>query len=143
MKNRYGFDFLSQILIFVGAILCFWKITLGVGIVLVAISLYRVFSKDTFKRRNEARIFEGLVNGIYSKLSGKKNSYYRKDNDFILGIKKNFNELKKSFNYWIYEKQNYKIVKCPKCKQKLRLPRGRGKIVVTCKKCSYEFKMKT
>ena len=143
MKNRYGFDFLSQILFFVGAIFCFWKFTLGMGLILIGISVYRAFSKDIYKRRNEAKIFETLVNSIYNKLRGKKNNSYGQNNNFILGIKRSFNELKKSYNYWIYERKTYKIVKCPKCGQKLRLPRGKGKIVVTCKKCLHEFKMKT
>ncbi len=48
-----------------------------------------------------------------------------------------------NFKRWFNEKKNYKIVKCPKCGQKLRLPRGKGKITVTCKRCFYEFKMKS
>ena len=33
----------------------------------------------------------------------------------------------------------YAIFKCPNCKQKLRAPRGRGKIQVTCSKCRTQF----
>ena len=45
------------------------------------------------------------------------------------------------FKYTQY--RNYKITKCPNCKQKLRLPRGKGNIVVTCKKCSTKFDFRT
>lgn len=37
------------------------------------------------------------------------------------------------------QRKQYHIYKCPKCRQKLRIPRGRGKIVITCKKCGNEF----
>ena len=45
------------------------------------------------------------------------------------------------FKYTQY--RNYKITKCPNCNQKLRLPRGKGKIVVTCKKCLTKFDFRT
>ncbi len=38
---------------------------------------------------------------------------------------------------------NYKIYKCPKCRQKLRVPRGKGKIRISCRRCQYEFIRKT
>ena len=38
---------------------------------------------------------------------------------------------------------NYKTFTCPKCKQKLRVPRGKGKIIITCSKCGEKFKKKT
>lgn len=41
-------------------------------------------------------------------------------------------------NFFV-EKKTYAIFKCPNCKQKLRAPRGRGKILVTCSKCHNEF----
>jgi uncharacterized paraquat-inducible protein A len=33
----------------------------------------------------------------------------------------------------------YKIFRCPHCKQKVRVPRGRGKISIHCPKCNTEF----
>lgn len=32
-----------------------------------------------------------------------------------------------------------KIFKCPNCSQKVRVPRGRGKIEITCPKCGHHF----
>ena len=32
---------------------------------------------------------------------------------------------------------------CPTCKQKLRVPRGKGKISITCPKCATSFIKKT
>ena len=33
----------------------------------------------------------------------------------------------------------YKFFSCPQCKQRVRVPRGRGKICITCPKCRTEF----
>lgn len=41
------------------------------------------------------------------------------------------------------ERKTYKYFRCPVCKQRLRAPRGRGKIEVTCQKCSHVFQTKT
>ncbi len=34
---------------------------------------------------------------------------------------------------------NYSVISCPKCDTKLRVPKNKGKIKVTCPKCSNEF----
>lgn len=33
------------------------------------------------------------------------------------------------------------IIECPECRQKLRLPRGKGTLKVTCKSCQATFKV--
>lgn len=37
------------------------------------------------------------------------------------------------------KKSPYTYFKCPECKQKMRAPKGRGKIKVTCKNCHTQF----
>ena len=39
----------------------------------------------------------------------------------------------------IEDHKKYKYFKCPHCKQKLRVPRGQGKIEVHCPKCDTRF----
>ena len=38
---------------------------------------------------------------------------------------------------------NYRVYRCPGCGQKVRVPKGRGKISITCPKCSKQFIKKT
>ena len=37
------------------------------------------------------------------------------------------------------QRKIYKFYKCPMCKQEGRVPRGHGKICITCPKCREEF----
>jgi DNA-directed RNA polymerase subunit RPC12/RpoP len=38
---------------------------------------------------------------------------------------------------------DYKIINCPECDQKLRVPKNKGKIKVACKNCDTRFIVKT
>ena len=41
------------------------------------------------------------------------------------------------------QRKTHKFYRCPKCKTWLRLPKGRGKITITCVKCATKFDKKT
>lgn len=41
------------------------------------------------------------------------------------------------------EHKTYRHFKCKNCGQKVRVPRGKGKICITCPKCRHEFIKKT
>lgn len=38
---------------------------------------------------------------------------------------------------------DYTIINCPNCPTKLRIPKGKGKLTITCPKCKTNFKMST
>ena len=38
--------------------------------------------------------------------------------------------------------KEHKYLKCPKCKQEIRVPKGAGKIRITCPKCQEKFEKK-
>ena len=41
------------------------------------------------------------------------------------------------------QRRDYKFFRCPSCSVMLRVPRGKGKIRVTCRKCGSSFERKT
>ena len=47
------------------------------------------------------------------------------------------------YSYFRMMKKIYKIYYCPSCKQKIRVPKGKGKIMITCPKCKMEFVKRT
>ncbi|MFL0246133.1 hypothetical protein [Candidatus Clostridium stratigraminis] len=113
-RDSYGFDKLSKYLIIIGVILTTGKYTAIFGYAIVIYSLWRSISKNKYKRYQELAVFENY-------LSILKLWFYR---------------TKAS----IMDNRKFKVFKCPNCSQKLRVPRKKGKIVITCKKCGTEFK---
>ena len=87
-------------------------------------SIWRMFSKNYQKRYYENHMFlqkTAKIRGFFMRLTPNvRNSI----------IKARYN---------MDQRRTYKIFKCPGCKQKLRAPRGRGKIQVTCSKCHTQF----
>ena len=45
-------------------------------------------------------------------------------------------------SYLKRDRKNYAYFKCPTCKQVLRAPKGRGRIRVTCSRCTSKFEKK-
>lgn len=87
-------------------------------------SFWRMLSKNYQKRYYENAKFLEKTAGIRRAFS----SVPYKIKNFIAKTKSDYNQRK-----------IYAIFKCPSCKQKLRAPKGRGKIEVTCSKCHAVF----
>ena len=119
MKDRYGIDELYKFLL----LICF---------VLLVI--------NTFVSNNIIRLFEVLlIVIIFYRYMSKNIKLRKKDNDKYLEIK---DKIIKLFDY---NKKKYKdrnthmYKKCPKCKQKIRLPLKKGKHTVKCPNCGNRF----
>lgn len=41
------------------------------------------------------------------------------------------------------DRKQFKYFRCDQCKQKVRVPRGRGKVTITCPRCNHKFDKKT
>lgn len=137
LQNMYGFDLLSIFLILISSILNIWNPTRLLSLIIFLYAIYRAFSKKIYKRKQEYNIFYTYANKLLNKFG--KSLPYNIPNFDLLNISSVFNNIK----YWYTQKRLYKITICPNCNQKLRLPRGKGKILVTCKKCSIKFDFKT
>lgn len=159
-QGRYGFDGLSKFILILAFMFSWSAKTLLLSIALLTVATYRAFSRDIAKRQAELNGVTSWLKGIAMKLGMKglerylnKSGYgnpYRPNNNYgASNNSRNYvyqnapsESLKTKFSKWVNEKKNYKILVCPKCGQKLRVPRGKGNITVTCKKCFFEFKAK-
>lgn len=125
MYGRYGVDQFSSALAVLTLILILLSIvfprTFGILGTLSYIPMfgyvYRTFSKNIFKRQQE------------------NYKYLRWKNSAVLWIM--------SYKKRLQDSKTHKYFKCPNCKQKLRVPRGNGKITITCPKCRTQFKGKS
>ena len=120
MNGRYGTDQLNIALVILSILVSliggiFLNRSIWVTLIVYAIGLlilYRGFSKKIYKRQQENLKFMRLIQPIKSK--------YRL-------IKLNLTQ------------KQYKHVQCPRCHRTLRVPRGRGKIEITCPHCHVAF----
>jgi len=84
-----------------------------VSALIIAYAVFRMFSKNIEQRRKENFAFLRVVN--------KPKTWYYKCK--------------------VRNKQRkiYKVFKCPECFQKLRVPRGKGKVLIRCSKCGHKI----
>lgn len=123
MYGRYGFDQFSQTLVITSLILSVLG-TLTRSSMLITISyipfiygIFRILSKNTNDRMKENYQYEKFVNNVKNKFVKVKRN--------VMGTK------------------THKYYACPKCKTRIRVPRGKGKICITCPKCRTEFIKRT
>lgn len=124
MTGRYGIDQLSQALNIIFLILALTGLLMHQSIFLILALIpmfynyYRMFSKNFQKRYNENRIYTNMTAPIYN---------------FFQRLKLKFRKKQKR------DKVNYKYYRCKNCGQELRIPRGKGKVVITCPICKHSF----
>ena len=80
-----------------------------------------------------------LVVHTYVRMFSKNISKRYEENQKFLNFRYDWtvkwNRKKKHFE----QRKMYKFYKCPMCRQEVRVPRGHGKICITCPKCREEF----
>ena len=109
--GRNGPDQLSLAMMLLALVLSFvpWTYMFILSLALTGTAIWRMFSRNIDKRRKENFMLMKLVNNI-------KTWYYR-------------------LNARRQQNKQYRIFKCPQCGQKLRVPRGKGKVAIKCSKC--------
>lgn len=120
MQGRYGNDGLNRfllIVIFVCFILSLFSGRVGIFHIIGTASLiylyFRMLSKNIYKRRAE--------NAVYLKYEYKVKQFFA------------------TFKRDMKQRKTHHIYRCPSCRQKIRIPRGKGKIEIRCPKCSTTF----
>ena len=118
MMGRYGVDQFSKFLTIFTIVLMvlglfIHPILYYLGIVGMIYMYFRIFSRNRVKRSAE--------NQWYLRKSDAVRSWFDK--------KKRMWKLKKT----------HKTFKCPTCSQKIKVPKGRGRIEIRCTKCGTKF----
>ena len=67
----------------------------------------------------------------------------RAENEKLAGWLDRFRGKSETFNTRKEQWMEYKVFKCPSCGMKMRVPRGEGRIRVTCRQCGAVFDKKS
>ena len=115
MTGRYGTDKLNTLLLGLGLASCFVSMFMGDVIAsLVFSSLAYVF----------------MLLALYRCFSRNTYKRYRENRKYLLLLER-------------VRDRKHRYFSCPRCRQTVRVPRGKGKIAITCPKCQEKFTKKT
>jgi len=126
---------LSIVLIIVSGLLFKHRYFWVAGAAILVLVIFRAFSTNISRRREELRKFNDLMSktGRFFRNAGSK-------------LEKAIWQLNQKTGYLftrVKQRKEYVFLKCPKCRNNLRLPKNKGKIQITCPVCKYEFIKKT
>lgn len=123
MQGRYGIDQFGNFLVILALFFMLLELFIPVtyvrsgmntiGLLLLVYAYCRIFSRNHYRRYAE--------NERYMKYHNKVRFFFAR---------------KKSH---MQQRRTHRIYKCPSCRQSIRVPKGKGKIAITCPKCRTEF----
>lgn len=122
MYGRCGNDSLNffLLLLYLAAYVLFaltkLRVLVWVSLILMLLILFRMFSRNLSRRRAENAKFMRLADPAVRWLRLRRT---------------------------ILRDKEHRYFKCPNCGQQLRVPRGKGKITVTCRGCGASFQEKS
>jgi predicted RNA-binding Zn-ribbon protein involved in translation (DUF1610 family) len=115
---RYGMDSLNRalmvlyVIFLIISLITRQDIFIYISLGIAVYQVYRALSRNFTARAKENQVFIKFWNPI-------KRKYY--------SIKKKITD------------KTHRYFKCPKCKTEIRVPKNKGKIRITCPKCSEQF----
>lgn len=122
MYGRNGVDPLSLAIVIAGTVVLILSQLVRLPLLSVLywvcmfLFFYRAFSRNIYKRRAE--------------------------NMRYMTILRHFKDWWKLRLRMVREVRTHKYLQCPRCRQRLRVPRGKGKINISCSKCGEQFQRK-
>ncbi len=125
MQGRYGVDELS-------------RFTMGAALVLIILTMF-----ITMFNRNLGSIFDflgiaAIVYAYFRIFSRNIQQRYAENQKYLQMTSKFRFRFNKEKNL-MKQRKTHHIYSCPGCGQKVRIPRGKGKIEIECPKCHTKF----
>ena len=119
MRGRNGADDIALVSVTVAILLAVinlfakTRVLSALGLALVIYGVWRTLSKDTQRRARENAAFVRRLGPVRRWVKNPKAAFE--------------------------EARSFKHAKCPNCGQGVRVPRGKGKVRVTCPRCGTRF----
>lgn len=122
MYGRYGADDLGKFLNIVILILLMLGILFepqisSLALALLVCQFFRMFSRNTSKRAEENNAYLRVRRRITGWFSTRRQRFA--------------------------QRKTHRFYRCPSCRQTLRVPKGKGKLSLTCPKCQTNFVKKS
>lgn len=115
MQGRYGTDKLNMVI-------------LGAGL---AVSIINIFIKLPLLNLILTLVSYALMGwAIFRCLSRNTYKRYRENRKYLMFLQR-------------FKDKEHRYYDCPRCRQQIRVPKGKGKISITCPKCKEKFIKKT
>ena len=115
MMGRYGNDKLNMWILGAGVIACLVSMLIPITLVDLILTLFS---------------YGCMFVAIWRTLSRNTYKRYQENRKFLLFLDR-------------MKDREHKHFRCPKCRQHVRVPRGKGKIAITCPKCREKFVRKS
>jgi len=142
-QGRYGHDKLNRTIFITALVMSVFSLVFSLikapavstaasvlSWILLILGVLRMFSRNFYARQQELNQYMRFENSVIQ--------WWRRTFQSG-GFKKHAGNVR-SFSQ---ERRKFKYLVCPQCSQKLRVPRGKGKIRVTCTKCGCKFEAKS
>ena len=149
MNGRNGVDDLSAALGGIGVVLALlgtiftWRIASYIALAILLVALFRAFSKNLAARERENDWFHSVM----AKLPG--GGSFARNRQTNAGARRGGTGSAAGTATADFKRQArtakkmWKERKCPNCGTMLSVPRGKGKIIVTCPKCHARMETKS
>lgn len=115
MQGRYGTDKLNTTL-------------LGIGCAIVLLSMF--FGNSILKLVLTLLAYALMILSIFRSFSRNTYQRYQENRRYLMLLNR-------------FKDKTHRYYHCPKCRQPVRVPKGKGKIAITCPKCQEKFIKKT
>ena len=115
MEGRYGNDKLNMAILIAGLVVSIVNIFMPFAAVRLVLTLV-------------SYVLMGLA--IFRCLSRNTYKRYRENRRYLLWLQR-------------YRDKQHRYFDCPRCRQQVRVPKGKGKINISCPKCNHRFIKKT